>query len=64
MTDKIIQVGNWTQGAKRENPQGGRVYDPSGIAPSLTCMGGGGNLQPFIIVCNEQVELESSADEE
>lgn len=49
MTDKIIQVGNWTQGAKRENPQRGRVYDPSGIAPSLTCMGGG-NLQPFIIV--------------
>jgi hypothetical protein len=22
-----------------------------------------GNLQPFIIVCNEHVELESSADE-
>lgn len=63
MTDKIIQVGNWTQGAKRENPQSGRVYDPSGIAPSLTCMGGG-NLQPFIIVRNEHVELESSADEE
>lgn len=62
MTDKIIQVGNWTQGAKRENPQRGRVYDPSGIAPSLTCMGG--NLQPFIIVCNEHIELESSADEE
>lgn len=63
MTDKIIQVGNWTQGAKRENPQRGRVYDPSGIAPSLTCMGGV-NLQPFIIVRNEHVELESSADEE
>lgn len=62
MTDKIIQVGNWTQGAKRENPQRGRVYDPSGIAPSRTCMGG--NLQPFIIVCNEHIELESSADEE
>lgn len=63
MTDKIIQVGNWTQGAKRENPQRGRVYDPSGIAPSLTCMGGG-NLQPFIIVRNEHIELESNADEE
>lgn len=63
MTDKIIQVGNWTQGAKRENPQRGRVYDPSGIAPSLTCMGGD-NLQPFIIVRNEHIELESSADEE
>jgi DNA (cytosine-5)-methyltransferase 1 len=63
LTDKIIQVGNWTQGAKRENPQRGRVYDPSGIAPSLTCMGGG-NLQPFIIVRNEHIELESSADEE
>lgn len=44
MTDKIIQVGNWTQGAKRENPQRGRVYDPSGIAPSLTCMGGAVDL--------------------
>lgn len=55
MTDKIIQVGNWTQGAKREIPQRGRVYDPY--------LYGGGNLQPFIIVCNEHVELEGSADE-
>ena len=40
MNDKIIQIGNWTQGAKRDNPQRGRVYDPSGIAPTLNCMGG------------------------
>lgn len=39
-TDKIIQVGNWTQNAKRDNPQRGRVYDPRGIAPTLNCMGG------------------------
>lgn len=49
MQDKILQIGNWTQNASRDNPQRGRVYDPRGIAPALTCMGGG-NLQPFIIV--------------
>lgn len=49
MIDKILQVGNWTQGAKRDNPQRGRIYDPRGIAPALTCMGGG-NLQPFVIL--------------
>lgn len=46
-----MQIGNWTKNAKRDNPQRGRVYDPYGIAPALTCMGGG-NLQPFIIVRN------------
>ena len=40
LIDKILQVGNWTKGSKIDNPQRGRVYDPSGISPALTCMGG------------------------
>lgn len=32
-----------------KNPQRGRVYDPSGISPTLTCMGGGG-LEPKIAI--------------
>lgn len=49
MIDRILQVGNWTKGSKRDNPQRGRIYDPRGISPALTCMGGG-NLQPFVIL--------------
>lgn len=26
----------------RDNPNQGRVYDPVGLAPSITCMNGGG----------------------
>lgn len=52
MIDKILQVGNWTKGSKIDNPQRGRVYDPSGISPALTCMGGG-NLEPHIIIYDD-----------
>ena len=47
---QIKQVGNLTENAKRDNPQRRRVYDTTGISPTL-CeqMGTGGNLQPFIV---------------
>lgn len=45
---KIKQIANITPNSKRENPQRGRVYDPNGIGPRLTCMGGGG-LEPKIV---------------
>ena len=46
----VKQVGNLTENANRENPQRRRVYDTTGISPTL-CeqMGIGGNLQPFIV---------------
>lgn len=49
---KVIQVGNLIQDVdgKFSNPQRGRVYDTSGIAPSLDVVGGG-NREPKIISC-------------
>ena len=38
---EIKQLGNIMPTEKRENPNAGRVYDASGIAPSLTNMQGG-----------------------
>lgn len=35
-------------GTNRENPNQGRVYDKEGLAPTLSCMGGG-NREPMII---------------
>ncbi len=49
----VKQVGNLTE-TERNNPNRRRVYDPNGICPTLmACMGMGGNLQPFVIVENE-----------
>ena len=49
--DKIRQIGNLFKRA-RKNPNEGRVYDPRGLAPALSCMGGG-NRMPFIIELRE-----------
>lgn len=38
---QIIQIGNVCPTKNRDNPNQGRVYDPSGISPSLNCKGGG-----------------------
>lgn len=43
----IIQIGNVMPTKTRNNPNQGRVYDVSGIAPGLNKMEGGGR-QPFI----------------
>lgn len=45
---QIIQIGNVCPTKNRDNPNQGRVYDPSGISPSLNCKRGG-NLEPHII---------------
>ena len=50
--DRIIQICNLTIGAKRDNPQRNRMYSPEGIAPTLSCMGGG-NLEPLVPVVYE-----------
>lgn len=48
---KCVQLGNLTDGAKRDNPQRRRVYSIDGLCPTLTqAIGAGGNLQPFIII--------------
>lgn len=46
---KIKQICNVSPTKTRSNPNQGRVYDTSGIAPCLNCMGGGG-LEPKIAI--------------
>lgn len=47
---RIKQIGNYCRtGSFNGNPQVGRVYDPTGIAPTLNTMQGG-NRQPNILV--------------
>lgn len=43
------QVGNISKPTKRDNPQRNRVYDPTGLAPTIHTMGGG-QLEPLLIV--------------
>lgn len=45
----IKQVGNYMVNSRRKNPEGGRIYDPMGLSPTLNTMQGG-NRQPKIIV--------------
>lgn len=52
MLDQIVQVGNVCPTKTRSNPNQGRVYDPNGISPTLSCMGGG-SLEPHIIIYND-----------
>lgn len=50
--DRIVQICNLTLNAKRDNPQRNRVYSIDGIAPTLSCMGGG-NLEPLVPIAYE-----------
>ena len=49
MGDQIIQVGNVCPTKTRSNPNQGRVYDPQGISPTLSCMGGGATLSHTLL---------------
>ena len=52
MRDKAKEIkwlGNVCPTKTRDNPNQGRVYDPCGISPTLSCISGG-NLQPMVIV--------------
>lgn len=47
---KVKQIGNIVDDSNRnfKNPQAGRVYSVLGLAPTMTCCGGG-NLEPKIL---------------
>lgn len=45
----IKQVGNYLSTKTRDNPNQGRVYDPSGISPCLNKMDGGGR-EPSVVL--------------
>lgn len=52
MRDKAKEIkwlGNVCPTKTRDNPNQGRVYDPYGLSPTLSCISGG-NLQPMVIV--------------
>lgn len=51
--NKIIQIGNLIKTEEQKNfknPERGRVYLDIGICPALNTVGGGGGLEPKIIV--------------
>lgn len=49
----VRQIGNCCPTATRDNPNQGRIYDPTGLAPTLNQMCGG-NRQPFTLVGDDQ----------
>lgn len=57
---EVKQIGNCMANGKRENPNQGRVYDTTGIAPCLSKMEGGGR-QPHIVepVATLSIDLKS-----
>ena len=50
----VIQVGNYMDDKRFENPQCGRVYDAEGCSPTLNTMGGG-DRQPKVAVIEPQI---------
>lgn len=60
----VKQIGNFSE-SKRSNPNTNRVYDKSGLSPTLNTMQGG-NRQPMVVdevVMNER-EYKSDDDEQ
>lgn len=60
----VRQIGNFSE-SKRSNPNTNRVYDKSGLSPTLNTMQGG-NRQPMVVdevVMNER-EYKSDDDEQ
>lgn len=54
--NEIIWIGNVCPTKTRDNPNQGRVYNVSGIAPTLSSMSGG-NLQPMVLIKRKYIEL-------
>lgn len=55
----VRQIGNFSE-SKRSNPNTNRVYDKSGLSPTLNTMQGG-NRQPMVI---DERECKSDDDEQ
>ena len=53
MSDRIEWLCN-IYGAKCGSGFAGNVYGIDGIAPTITCVGGGGNRMPMILVEDER----------
>lgn len=57
----VKQIGNIMPTVTRDNPNQGRVYDVSGLCPTLTNISGGGGRQPMIVI---EERKENVADSE
>ena len=53
MSDKIISIGNIYYGEYHAG-FGGNIVGIDGIAPTITCVGGGGNRMPLILIEDER----------
>ena len=53
MSDRIEWLCN-IYGAKCGSGYAGNVYGIHGIAPTITCVGGGGNRMPLILIEDER----------
>ena len=53
MNDGIIMIGNIYYGEYRHG-FAGNVVGVSGISPTITCVGGGGNRMPMILVSDNE----------
>ena len=52
---KLKQLGNYVQ-SKRKNPNNGRVYSVTGMAPTINCAGGGQREPHIIEITYEKIE--------
>lgn len=59
MSDRIEWLCN-IYGAKCGSGFAGNVYGIDGIAPTITCVGGGGNRMPMILVRDEDKKVGES----
>ena len=53
MSDGIIMIGNIYYGKYRHG-FAGNIVVVTGISPTITCVGGGGNRMPLILIEDEQ----------
>lgn len=56
MNSNVIEIGNIVGSVNKwQSPQRGRVYSSEGVSPCIHTFGGG-NLEPKILVYEEQKE--------
>lgn len=53
MSDGIIMIGNIYYGKYRHG-FAGNIVGVDGISPTITCVGGGGNRMPMILVSDNE----------
>lgn len=55
MNDGVIMIGNIYYGEYRHG-FAGNIVGVTGVSPTITCVGGGGNTMPLILINDERQE--------